>query len=64
VFHYGGVVTAQIVAFGLLIGVVGFAGAFLAKSFVQRLPIHVHTTILDAVVLFGGAVMVYGAINR
>ena len=31
-------------------------GAFLAKAFVARLPLHVHTTILDAVVLFGGAV--------
>ena len=48
----------------LLIGVVAFPGAFLAKAFVQRLPIHVHTAILDVVVLFGGAVMVYGAFAR
>ena len=64
VFGTAGAVTAQVAAFGLLIGVVGFAGAFLAKSFVQRLPIHVHTAILDVVVLIGGAVMVYGAFNR
>jgi hypothetical protein len=31
---------------------------------VQRLPIHVHTAILDAVVLIGGAVMVFGALVR
>ena len=64
VFGSAGAITAQVAAFGLLIGAVGFAGAFLAKSFVQRLPIHVHTTIRGAVVLFGGAVMIYGAFNR
>jgi len=64
VFGTAGVISAQIVAFGMLIGVVGFAGAFLARNFVERLPIHVHTAILDAVVLFGGAVMIYGAFTR
>ena len=64
VFGGAGAISAQIVAFGLLIGAVGFAGAFLARNFVERLPLHVHTAILDAVVLFGGAVMVYGALNR
>ena len=39
VFGYAGVITAQVVAFGLLIGVVGFTGAFLAKAFVERLPV-------------------------
>jgi hypothetical protein len=47
-----------------LIGGVAFPGAFLARTFVTRLPIHVHTAILDAVVLFGGAVMVFGALAR
>jgi uncharacterized protein len=28
---------------------------------VERLPVHVHTAMLDAVVLVGGAVMIYGA---
>ena len=55
-------ISAQIVAFGLLIGVVGFTGAFLAKAFVERLPVRVHTAILDAVVLIGGAVMVAGRV--
>ena len=64
VFGYAGVVSAQVIAFGLLIGVVGFTGAFLAKSFVERLPVRAHTAILDAVVLIGGAVMVGGAILR
>ena len=45
----------KVIAFALLIGVVAFPGAFLAKAFVERLPVHVHTAILDAVVLLGGA---------
>ena len=61
VFGSAGVITAQTVAFALLIGLVAFPGVFLAKAFVARLPIHVHTAILDAVVLVGGAVMVFGA---
>jgi hypothetical protein len=58
-----GVLTAQVVAFALLIGIVTVPGAFLAKRFVERLPLHVHTAILDVVVIFGGAVMLYGALR-
>ena len=60
-FGLAGVIGPRTIAFALLIGLVAFPGAFLAKAFVGRLPIHVHTAILDAVVLFGGAVMVFGA---
>jgi uncharacterized membrane protein YfcA len=61
VFGIAGVLTPQVVAFALLIGIVAFPGAFLAKAFVERMPVHVHTAILDAVVLVGGVMMVYGA---
>jgi uncharacterized membrane protein YfcA len=64
VFGVSGVVDTKVVAFALLIGLVAFPGAFLAKAFVERLPIAVHTAILDAVVLIGGAVMVAGAFTR
>jgi hypothetical protein len=64
VFGVAGVVTAQVIALALLIGLVAFPGAFLAKAFVTRLPLHVHTAILDAVVAIGGLVMVYGAFTR
>jgi len=64
VFGWTGVVTAKVIAFALLIGFVAFPGAFLARAFVERLPIHVHTAILDAVVLIGGALMVFGALTR
>ena len=52
VFGLAGVITAQVVAFALLIGVVALPGAFLARAFVERMPVHVHTAILDAVVLW------------
>ena len=61
VFGVAGAVTPQVIAFALLIGLIAFPGAFLARAFVERLPVHVHTAALDAVVLFGGAFMVIGA---
>jgi uncharacterized membrane protein YfcA len=64
VFGMAGVITPKVIAFAALIGCVAFPGAFLARAFVRRLPIHVHTYILDAVVLFGGAVMVFGALTK
>ena len=63
VFGLAGVITAQVVAFALLIGLVALPGAFLARVFVERMPVHVHTAILDAVVLSGGAVLVIGALK-
>jgi hypothetical protein len=62
VFGFAGVITAQVVAFALLIGIVALPGAFLARAFVERMPLHVHSAILDAVVLLGGAVMIAGAL--
>jgi len=64
VFGVTGVVTAQVLAFALLIGLMAFPGAFLARAFVERMPVHVHTAILDAVVVIGGAFLVIGAFTR
>ena len=61
VFGLAGVITAQVIAFALLIGIVALPGAFLARAFVERMPVHVHTAILDAVVLLGGTFLVWGA---
>jgi len=63
VFGLAGVITAQVVAFALLIGIVALPGVFLAKAFVERMPVHFHTAILDAVVLLGGVFLVYGALR-
>jgi len=63
VFGLAGVITAQVIAFAFLIGLVALPGAFLAKAFVERMPVHVHTAILDAVVLLGGVFLVWGALR-
>ena len=64
VFGVFGAVNAKVVAVALLIGVVAFPGAFLAKAIVDRLPVRVHTAILDAVVICGGVLMIVGALAR
>jgi uncharacterized membrane protein YfcA len=64
VFGLAGVITGQVVAVALLIGLVAFPGAFLARALVERMPIHIHTAILDAVVVMGGVVMIIGALRR
>ncbi|MEO8318452.1 MAG: sulfite exporter TauE/SafE family protein [Bradyrhizobium sp.] len=63
VFGLAGVVTAQVLAFALLIGAVAIPGAFLAKAFVERMPVHIHTAILDAAVITGGLVMISVALR-
>ena len=64
VFGLAGVVTPTVLAVGLLIGCIGFPCTFIAKLIVERLPVHVHMAILDAVVIVGGAVMIFGALRR
>ena len=63
-FGLAGVVNAKVIAIALLIGGVALPGAFLAKALIERLPLHVHTAILDAVVIGGGAAMVVNAFAR
>lgn len=64
VFGVAGVIDTTVIGLALLIGLVAFPGAFLAKAFVERMPLRVHTAILDAVVLFGGMTMIVGAFTR
>jgi uncharacterized membrane protein YfcA len=61
VFGFAGVLTPTVIVIALLIGVIVFPCTFLAKLVVERLPVHVHTALLDAVVIIGGAVMILGA---
>jgi len=61
VFGLAGVLTPKVVTIALLIGVVAFPCTFLAKLIVERLPVHVHTAMLDAVVIIGGTMMIFGA---
>jgi uncharacterized membrane protein YfcA len=64
VFGLAGAVTAQVLAFALLIGVIAIPGAFLARAFVERMPVHIHTAILDVAVIAGGVVMISTAVRQ
>jgi uncharacterized membrane protein YfcA len=64
VFGIAGVVDAKVLAFALLIGLIAFPSAFIARALVERMPIRMHTAILDAVVLVGGGFLVAGAFMR
>jgi uncharacterized membrane protein YfcA len=64
VFGLSGVVTAQVLAFALLIGIIAIPGAFLARAFVERMPVHIHTAILDVAVVTGGVVMISTALRQ
>jgi uncharacterized membrane protein YfcA len=64
VFGFAGVMDAQAVAVALLIGLIALPGSFLAKLMVERMPLHVHSAILDAVVIAGGATMAVAGFAR
>jgi hypothetical protein len=64
VFGLAGIVTAQVLALALLIGAVALPGAFLAKTFVERMPVHIHAAILDIAVITGGVVMISSAMRQ
>jgi uncharacterized membrane protein YfcA len=61
VFAFAGVLTPTVIVIALLMGAIGFPSTFLAKWIVTRIPVHVHTVILDAIVIVGGSVMILGA---
>jgi uncharacterized membrane protein YfcA len=63
VFGFAGALTPKVIVIALLIGVVVFPCTFLARLLVERLPVHVHTALLDAVVVIGGVVMILGAVR-
>lgn len=63
VFGMAGAISAQVLALAILIGAVAIPGAFLAKSSVERMPVHVHAAILDVAVIIGGMVMIVSALR-
>lgn len=63
VFGFAGVITAQVLALAILIGVIAFPSAFLARMLVRRLPVHIHARILDLAVITGGGVMIASALR-
>jgi uncharacterized membrane protein YfcA len=63
VFAVAGAITPTVLLVGLVIGCIGFPSTFVARLIVERLPVHVHTAMLDAVVLIGGGVMIAGVVR-
>ncbi len=63
VFGLAGALTPTVLLVGLVIGGIGFPSTFLARLIVERLPVPVHTAMLDAVVLIGGGMMIFGALR-
>jgi uncharacterized membrane protein YfcA len=64
VFGLAGALTMKVIGVAVLIGAVTFPGAFLARLILKRLPLHVHTAMLEAVVVIGGMVMIAGAVGK
>ena len=64
VFGMAGVLTAQVFAFALLIGAIALPGAFFARAFVERMPVHIHAAILDVAVIAGGVMMISTALRQ
>jgi len=63
VFGAAGALTTTVVVIAVLIGVIAFPCTFLAKLIIERLPVHVHTAMLDAVVAIGGGMMIFAALR-
>lgn len=63
VFGYAGVITPVVLVVGVLIGAIGFFSTFLARMIVERMPVHLHTAILDAVVIAGACIMIFDAVR-
>jgi uncharacterized membrane protein YfcA len=64
VFGLAGTVGLREIAVALLMGAMAVPGALIARAFVDRMPLRVHTAILDAVVIAGGVVMLGAAFMR
>ena len=58
VFQSAGALPASAWIMALLIGCCATPGAFLAKRLTTRLPLHIHTGILDGVVVLGGVLLI------
>ena len=61
-FALAGVLTPTVIVIALAMGLIGFPCTLFAKLIVARLPLHVHSAILDGVVMFGGTAMIWGAL--
>lgn len=56
-FQAAGALNPSLWLLAVVIGVASVPGAFLAAALTRRLPLHLHTALLDAVVALGGALI-------
>ena len=63
-FGIAGVLGVREITVAILMGSMALPGAFVARALVQKLPVRVHTVILDVVVIAGGSVMIGSAIAQ
>jgi uncharacterized membrane protein YfcA len=64
VFGLAGSLGVRELAIASLMGGMAIPGALIARTMVDRMPLKVHTAILDAVVIAGGVMMLTAAITR
>lgn len=64
VFGSNGVLTAQYAVIGILIGIVMFPGAYIARAILRRMPLKVHERIIDTVIIAGGLSFLARALLR
>lgn len=57
-----GALPAPLLVFALLVGCSTVPGAFIAKRLLEHLPVHIHTLMLDGVVVIGGLAMIARAV--
>src|SRR5579863_4561090 len=63
VFGAAGALTPKVTVIAPVIAAVAFPCTFLAKLIIARMPVHVHTALLDAVVIIGGSIMIFAAVR-
>jgi uncharacterized membrane protein YfcA len=61
VFGTANLIDAELLIFGALIGCCTAPGAFVARQLLARIPIHIHTGFMDALVAVGGALFIWAA---
>ncbi|KAA2235736.1 sulfite exporter TauE/SafE family protein [Salinarimonas soli] len=58
-FGFNQALPAPLLIFALLVGCATVPGAFVAKALLHRLPVRIHTAMLEIAILAGGAVLVW-----
>lgn len=63
VFALGGVLTGELLVFGLIVGLFMIPGAWAAKWLMKRMPLSVHAALIDAVIILGAATFLWRAVR-